>query len=185
LKTDVEPVSVRAPDQVMLEAKAALIPGFTSRLYRVWVTLMEPPETFTTMVEVPAMNAPADVLNDRIVMTLALAVRDPPTPTVSALAVIGRLEPEVVTMVIPGPPWIVIAVATRPPEAIVKVVVDDPLLNTIVLNSFPAKLAPAKVMVWSEVALNVTTADPEDQDAEVDAFVQFPETVQASDPNTI
>src|SRR6266571_4786655 len=111
-------------------------------------------------------------------MTLALAVRDPPTPTVSALAVIGRLEPEVVTLVVPGPPWIVIAFATRPSEAIVKVVVDDPLLNTIVLNSLPAKFVPAKVMIRSEVALNVTTADPEDQDAEVDAFVQFPETVQ-------
>jgi len=32
LKTDVELVSVRAPDQVMLEAKVVLTPGFTSRL---------------------------------------------------------------------------------------------------------------------------------------------------------
>jgi len=63
-KTDVEPVSVRAPDQMMLEAKVVLIPGFTSRLNSVCVTSMEPPETLTTMVEAPVANAPADVLND-------------------------------------------------------------------------------------------------------------------------
>lgn len=78
-----------------------------------------------------------------------------------------------------------IAFATRPREAIVKVTVEDPLSNTTVLNSLPVKLAPANVMVWSELALNVTTADPADQDAEVDAFVQFPETVHASEPKTM
>jgi len=185
LKTDVELVSVRAPDQVMLEAKVVLTPGFTSRLYRVWFALIEPPELFTTIVEVPAANTPAAVLNDRTVMTLALATRAPPTPTVSAFAVIGRPEGEVVTVVVPDPPWIVIEFATSPFEAIMNVVVEEPLSNSIVLNSLPAKLAPAKVMIWSEVALNVTTADPVDQDAEVDAFVQFPETVQDSEPNAM
>src|SRR5213594_1144882 len=175
LKTAVELVSVRAPDQVRLEAKVVMIPGFTSRLYRVWLASIEPPETFTTIVEVPAANAPADVLNDRTVMMLALATSAPPNPTIIALAVIGRPEAEVATAVVPGPPWMVIAFATSPFEAIMNVVVEEPLSNSIVLNSLPAKLAPAKVMTWSEVASNVTMADPADLDAEVDAFVQFPE----------
>src|SRR5439155_750251 len=72
-----------------------------------------------------------------------------------------------------------------PSEVIVNVVVEEPLSNSTVLNSLPAKLAPANVIVWSVVALNVTTADPADQDAEVEAFVQFPETIQVSEPNAM
>src|SRR5947199_392379 len=111
LKTDVELVSVSAPDQVMLETKVVLIPGLTTMLYKVCVT--------------------------------------------------------------------------RPSAAIVNVVVEEPLSNSTVLNSLPARLAPANVMIWSVVALNVITADPADQDAEVEAFVQFPETIQVSEPNAM
>jgi hypothetical protein len=146
-KTDVEPVSVSAPDQVMLEAKVVLMPGLTTRSCRVCGTLTEPPEMLTTTVEVPAANAPATVLSDRIVRMLAFAVSDPPTPTVRAFAIIGRLAPEVVNVVVPGPPWIATVCATRLPEAIVNVVVEEPLSNSIVLNSLPAKLAPANVMI--------------------------------------
>ncbi len=78
-----------------------------------------------------------------------------------------------------------IAFATRPREAIAKVTVEDPLSNTTVLNSLPVKLAPANVMVWSELALNVTTAVPAPHEAEVEVFVQFPETVHASEPKTM
>src|SRR3989454_4564019 len=146
-KMDVELVSVSAPDQVMLEAKVVLIPGLTTISCRVCATLMEPPEMLTTTVEVPAANAPAAVLSERTVRMLAFAVSAPPTSTVRAFAIIGRLAPEVVNVVVPGPPWIVIVCATSPSEAIVNVVVEEPLSNSIVLNSLPAKLAPANVMI--------------------------------------
>src|SRR5438132_1857899 len=146
-KMDVELVSVSAPDQVMLEAKVVLIPGLTTMSCRVCVTLMEPPEMLTTTVEFPAANAPAGVLSDRTVRMLAFAVSAPPTSTVRAFAIIGRLAPDVVNVVVPGPPCIATVCATRPSEAIVNVVVEEPLSNSIVPNSLPAKLAPANVMI--------------------------------------
>src|SRR5213592_786392 len=167
LKTDVELVSVSAPDQVMLETKVVLMPGLTTMSYKVCVTLTEPPERLTTTVDVPAANTPAAVLSERTVRMLALAVSAPPTPTVRAFAIIGRLAPEVVNEVVPEPPWIAMVWATRPSEAIVNVVVSERLSTSTVLNSLPARLAPANVMIWSIVPLNVTTADPADQDAEV------------------
>jgi len=185
LKTDVELVSVSAPDHVMLEANVVLIPGLTTTSCRVWVTLMEPPELLTTTIEVPGANAPAAVLSDRTVRMLAFAVSAPPPPTVSVFVIIGRLAPDVVSVVVPGPPRIVIVCATRPLEASVNVVVEEPPSNSIVLNSLPAKLAPANVMVWSVVASNVTTADPADQNAEFEAFVQLPEMVQVPEPNAM
>src|SRR5256712_50493 len=146
-KMDVELVSVSAPDQVMLEAKVVLIPGLTTMSCRVCVMLMEPPEMLTTTVEAPAANAPAGVRADRNHRLLAFAVSAPPTSTVRAFARIGRLAPDVVNVVVPGPPCIATVCATRPSEAIVNVVVEEPLSNSIVLNSLPAKLAPANVMI--------------------------------------
>src|SRR5437899_9751009 len=106
-KTDGELVSVSAPDQVMLETKVVLIPGLTTMSYNVCVTSTEPPERLTTTVDVPAANTPAAVLSERTVRMLALAVSAPPMPTVRAFAMIGRLAPEVVKIVVPEPPWIV------------------------------------------------------------------------------
>src|SRR6266705_728546 len=146
-KTDVELVSVSAPDHVMLEAKVVLTPGLTSTSCRVCGTLMEPPEMLTTTVEVPAANAPLAVFRDRTVRMLAFAASAPPTSTVRAFARIGRLAPEVVNVVVPGPPWIVMVCAASPSEVIVNVVVEEPLSNSTVLNSLPAKLAPANVIV--------------------------------------
>src|SRR2546422_882783 len=108
---------------------------------------VEPPEMLTTTVEVPAANAPVAVLSDRTVSMLAFAVSAPPTSTVRAFARIGRLAPEVVNVVVPGPPCITTVCATRPFEAIVNVVVEEPLSNSIVPNSLPARLAPANVMI--------------------------------------
>src|SRR3989475_5120327 len=184
-KMDVELVSVSAPDHVMLEANVVLIPGLTTTSCRVWVTLMEPPELLTTTIEVPGTKAPAAVLSDRTVRMLAFAVSAPPPPTVSVFVIIGRLAPDVVSVVVPGPPRIVIACATRLLEASVNVVVEEPPSNSTVLNSLPAKLAPANVMIWSVVASNVTKADPADQSAEVEAFVQLPEMVQVPEPNAM
>ena len=146
-KVVVESVSVSAPDQVMLEAKVVLMPGLTTTSCRVCGTLMEPPEMLTTTVEVPAANAPLAVFRDRTVRMLAFAASAPPTSTVRAFARIGRLAPEVVNVVVPGPPWIVMVCAASPSEVIVNVVVEEPLSNSTVLNSLPAKLAPANVIV--------------------------------------
>src|SRR3989442_14980896 len=146
-KVVVEFVSVSAPDQVMLEAKVVLIPGLTTMSCRVCVTLMEPPEMLTTTVEVPAANAPPAVLSDRTVRMLAFAVSDPPTSTVRAFAIIGRLAPEVVNVVVPGPPCIATACATRPSEAIVNVVAEQPPAYSIVLNSLPFQLGPSNLII--------------------------------------
>src|SRR2546425_2157533 len=146
-KMDVELVSVSAPDQVMLEAKVVLIPGLTTMSCRVCVTLMEPPEMLTTTVEFPAANAPAGVLNNRTVRMLALAGSAPPTSTGRAFAIIGSIAPDVVHLVVPGPPFISTVFAPRPSEALLNAVGEEPLSNSIVLNSLPAKLAPANVMI--------------------------------------
>src|SRR3989449_10443934 len=146
-KMDVELVSISAPDQVMLEAKVVLIPGLTTMSCRVCVTLMEPPEMLTTTVEVPAANAPAGVLSDRTVRMLAFAVGAPPTSALRAITHNGRPTPAVRPLLVPGPPCIATVCATRPSEAIVNVVGEGPLSNSIVLNSLPAKLAPANVMI--------------------------------------
>ena len=116
---------------------------------------------------------------------LPFAVRAPPAPTVNVTARIVRLEPDVESVVLPVPPWIVMLFATRPRRAIVNVTVDAPPLNTTVSSSLLFRPAPAKVIVWSDVALNVTAPVPADQEAEVEAFVQFPETVQFADPKAM
>src|SRR6266568_5488943 len=103
LNTDVVLVRLSVPDQVMFDANVVLVPGLTTRLNRICVTLMEPPDALTMTVEVPVANAPADVLIDRTVMTLALAARAPPTPTVTEPAVSGKLPPEVESVVAPAP----------------------------------------------------------------------------------
>lgn len=77
------------------------------------------------------------------------------------------------------------AFATKPPDAIVKVTLEDPLLNTTVLNSLPARFAPAKAMLRSDAELKVTVDDPTDHEAEVEAFVQLPEIVHASEPKAM
>lgn len=65
------------------------------------------------------------------------------------------------------------------------VTIADPPLNTTVLNSLPLRFAPAKVITCDEAALKVTVAVPEDHEAEVEAFVQLPETVHASEPKAM
>ena len=147
--------------------------------------LTDPPEAFTTSKEVPAANPPADVSIDLAVIVLPFAVRAPPLATLTVLAVSGRFDPDVVRVVVPVPPRMTIVFATRPRVAIVNTTVEDPPSKTTELNSLPLRLAPPKVIVWSVDALKVTVADPEDHEAEVDAFVQFPETVHASEPNAM
>jgi len=148
----------------------------------IWI---DPPEPLTTMREVPAVNVPKEVSIDLTVIGLPFALRAPPLATINEVALIARLEPDVDRVVVPVPPWIVMLFAARPRAAIVKATVDAPLSKITVLNSLPFRPVPAKVIVWSDVALKVIVPDPADQEAEVEAFVQLPETVQASDPNAM
>ena len=65
--------------------------------------------------------------------------------------------------------------------AMVNVTVDAPLLNAMSLNSAAAPGRTAKVIVWKADELNVM-GDAKLQDADVDAFVQDPETVHGPVP---
>ena len=152
-------------------------------MFAACVIRIEPPDAFTTTVEVSAENVPCDVSRDWTVIVLPFAISVPPLPTVTVVEVIGKLEP-VVVRVVPAPPEIVIVFATSP-RPIVKRTADAPLSNTTVPNSDPPRLAPAKVSVWDEVALNVTVAVPADQEAEAESFVQLPEMVQFPDPKAM
>jgi hypothetical protein len=178
-------VRVRMADHARSDVKVALIPGLTMRLWRTWGIRMEPPEVSTTTVDVPTANVPAEVSMDPTVMMLPLAVSAPPLATVNVVAVIGRSEADVSRVVAPGLPWIVIAFATRPRAVIEKAIVKDPLLKTTALNSLPLRLAPAKVIIWGELALKVTVPDPADHKGEVESFVQLPETVHAPEPKAM
>src|SRR5712691_814384 len=89
-------VRVRMPDQAKSEATVVATPGFTVRFATGWGMLMDPPEAFTTMVDVPATNTPADVSIDFAVTVLPFAISDPPVATLSVVAVTGKFEPDVV-----------------------------------------------------------------------------------------
>src|SRR5256886_5692446 len=93
LKVTVVPVRVSAPDHVTLEEKVVLTPGITVRLKIGCVIRMEPPDTLTTRVEVPAVKAPAEVSIDRLGMGLLPAVSAPP-PATSSLAPPVRSFPD-------------------------------------------------------------------------------------------
>src|SRR5207245_11090159 len=110
----------------------------------------------------------------------AFAISTPPLPIVSAPPVRARLL--VARVVVPAPPW-----TDKVPDqmrrfvAMVNVTVDAPLLNAMSLNSAAAPGRTAKVIVWEADELNVM-GDAKLQDADVDAFVQDPETVHEPAP---
>jgi len=83
-------------------------------------------------------------------------------------------------VVVPLPPWTLrIPDQRRPFAAIVKVTVDAPELNITSPPNSGARFA--KVIVCEDDALNVTEA-AKLHDAEVDTFVQAPETVHKPAP---
>jgi hypothetical protein len=184
-KTTVAPVSISVADHATFEAKVVLTPGSTVSPEMTWGIRMDPPDAFTTTVDAPGVNVPAEVSTDLTVIVLPLAVRTPRLATFNAPALRGRFEPDVLRVVVPEPPRMVIELAIRPRAAIVNVTVDEPLLNTTALNSLPRRLAPAKVIVCAELESKVTVPDPATQAAEVELFVQLPKTVQASEPNAM
>src|SRR6267143_350860 len=82
LKMIVVPVRVSVPDHVTFDEKVVLIPGITVRLKIGCVIRIDPPDALTTMVELAAAKAPAEVSIARTVMLLPPAVSAPPLPTV-------------------------------------------------------------------------------------------------------
>lgn len=130
LKAGVEDVRVRVPEKVRLPPKLVETPLLTVRLATVWVTLIVPPEAFTTRVEVPGVKLPALVSTERTVIVDPFATRAPPAATVKVTAVTGRFAADVDRVEVPVPPWIVRAFATRRPLATrVNVAVVEPLLK--------------------------------------------------------
>jgi len=176
LKVRVAPVNVRLADHETFEMKVVVMPKLTVRLETVCGTLTVPPEAAMTTVDVPTANAPRCVSMDVTVMSDPFAAKLPPAFTVSVAAEMGRFDPLVLSVVVPPPPEIV----SVPPivsafEAMANVTVDAPELNV----TFPANsgVRLPNVIVWEADELKVTDA-AKLQDADVDAFVQDPLTIQ-------
>lgn len=129
------------------------------------------------------MNAPAEVSMDVTVTMLPRAVRMPPAPTVAMVAVMARFAADVSRVVVEvvSLTWTVPATRARVARAKVWAVaaVDA---NTTVWNSGPLRFAPAKVIVPPVAEPKVTTAVPEDHEAEVELFVQAPAKVHGAPP---
>ena len=115
----------------------------------------------------------------------AFAVRMPPLPTLSAPPVRPRLA--VASAVVEEPSEIV----SVPPQmralvAIVNVWADAAEeLNEMLLNSLPGRFVPANVIVPPVALVKVTVPVPGVHEADVEAFVQVPVTVQLDEPMTM
>jgi len=186
------PLTVSVPPTVRLEATLRVTPALTVRLLSAWGALIVPPVVPATKVDVPAVNVPADELNDWKVIVEAFAVRVPLEAVVTVpLDVIGRFAAEVVRTAFPvglgAVFWMVrLPERLRPRVDIAYVTPADAVVSkTTLANSGTLRLDPAKVIVWAEALLNVTVAVPADHEADVDASVQDPLTVHASEPNAM
>src|SRR2546422_146098 len=142
----------------------------------VCVTLMEPPDAFTTTVEAPTVNVPRWVSIEVTVMMDPLAVRAPPAFTTSVAGLIARFEPLVFSVVVPAPPAIVsVPPTSRLFAAIVNVTVEAPELNV----TFPAnsRVGLPNVIVREAEELKVIGATKL-HEADVEEFVHDPDAVQ-------
>src|SRR6266705_2106336 len=114
----------------------------------------------------------------------AFAVRMPPLTTLSAPPVRPRLD--VASAVVEEPSEIV----SVPPQiralvAMVNVWADAAEeVNETLLSSIPGRFAPANVIVPPVALVNVTVPVPALHEADVEAFVQVPVTVQVDEPMT-
>jgi len=132
------------------------------------------------VVSVSIPDVPPVIVTFDTLTADAFAVRIPASPRLSAPPVRARLL--VARVVAPAPPW-----TDKVPDqirrfvAMVNVTVDAPLLNAMSLNSAAAPGRTAKVIVWEADELNMM-GDAKFQDADVDAFVQDPETVHEPAP---
>jgi hypothetical protein len=139
-----------------------------------------PPTVHVPVVSVRVPEVPPVIVTFDTLTIEAFAVRRPPLPTMIAPPVRPRLA--VASVVVPAPPWTVrVPAQISGFVAIVNVTVDAPLLNATSLNSAALPGRTAKVMVREADELNVIGAR-KSQDADVEAFVQEPETVQEPAP---
>ena len=130
------------------------------------------------LVRVMVPDVPPIIVTFETAVVDAFATRRPASPITSAPPVKARSF--VVRVVIPLPPWTVrIPDQRRLFAAIVKVAVDAPELNVTLPPNSGARLA--KAIVWEDDALKVIEA-AKLHDAEVDTFVQAPETVHKPAP---
>jgi len=182
------PLTVRAPNPFDVSRILTVVPA------PVIVTVLVPPvnvepapdvsqlpvTVHAPVVSVSVPDAPPVIVTFDTPTVDAFPVSTPPFPMVSAPPVRPRLL--VASVVAPAPPW-----TARVPDqmrrfvAMVNVTVDGLLLNAMSLNSAAAPGSTAKVIVWEADELNVIGA-AKFHDADVDAFVQDPETVHEPAP---
>lgn len=137
-----------------------------------------PPTVHDPLVRVMVPDVPPIIVTSETVAVDAFATRRPASSIARAPPVKGRSF--VASVVVPLPPWTVrIPDQRRPFAAIVKVTVDAPELNVTSPPNSGARFA--KVIVCEDDALNVIEA-AKLHDAEVDTFVQAPETVHKPAP---
>ena len=137
-----------------------------------------PPTVHDPLVRVMVPEVPPIIATFETAVVDALATRRPASPIERAPPVKARSF--VVRVVVPLPPWTVrIPDQPRPFAAIVKVAVDAPELNVTSPPNSGARLA--KAIVWEDDALKAIEA-AKLHDAEVDTFVQAPETVHKPAP---
>ncbi len=181
-------VNVNVPENVSALPNVVLIAELTVTLLTVSSMETVPPETFTTMVDVPTVYVPAVLLNDVTVIVLPFAVRMPFAPIVTVGAVIARL-PTLVSSAVVLTPSVILNVPPmrRPRVAMVNVcAVPAELVNVTDENSSSARFAPANVIVPPVAESKVTVPVPASHTAaSVDAFVHIPLTVHVSLPKSI
>lgn len=193
-----------------LVSKVRLLNSLTPRFPKVRVPVA--PSRIVTMLLPADHNAEVDafvhvpvtvqVLDARTMyafavdtLTLPLTVTAEPSarraPRVESVRVptaTARFEALVSRVVAPVAPaavfWIVKVPPTRSPRVLIVYVIPAGAVvsKTALLNSFPARFDPAKVIVADAAPRNVTVPVPADQEAEVLAFVQVPPTVHVSEP---
>jgi len=137
------------------------------------------------VVSVIVPLVPPVIVTLETVIAEAFAVRMPPFPTFSAPPVKPRLAVARAVVEDPSdtlrfPPQIMALVA------IVNVWADAAdEVNVMLLNSLPGRFVPANVMVPPVGLVNVAVPVPGLQEADVEAFVQVPVTVQVDEPMTM
>lgn len=185
------PLTVRRPVTVRA-APRVLVPALWVMILKLCVAarVIDPVAPKTT-VDVPLFQVAFAAVEVQLPLTViveAFAVSVPFVPIVMPPAVMARLPAPVVRTVFPvGPPtlfWIV----RRPPQrrAFVAIVYVMPLprlvSRTRLLNSFVAPARAAKVRLALAPSPMVTVLVPATHDADVDAFVHVPLTVQMDPP---
>ena len=171
----VPPFTFNAAAVIALPAVA--VPAEIVRMLNAWAPpSVIVPEAAKLTVEVFGLNAaPAavDVQLPYTVMTLPLAVNVPFVPRVRLPAVMVNAAPEVLRTVLAVGVALELRIRSAPAilRPFVTIVYATPaaaaLSRVRLLNSFPARLVPAKVIVAAEASLKRIVPVPADQEADV------------------